>query len=135
MCRQKTIDRIFTKSSWLSTDELCQFQGEFPNQRNEIIRDWLNKRMVFSVRYNGHEYFAKYQFDTTLHPLPVIKEIIEAFGIDDDPWALAAWFEYPNSWIVSKRSDGIDLVAPKDALDRTQELVNAARVRKGSYVC
>ena len=38
---------------------------------------------------------------------------LKAFGEVADPWVLAAWFHYPNGWIVS--SDGVP-VAPKEAI-------------------
>jgi hypothetical protein len=48
-----------------------------------------------------------------------------------DPWLLAAWFHYPNAWIVG--ADGVP-GAPKDALDRRDDLIRAARRRSNSYV-
>lgn len=64
-------------------------------------------------------------------PLLVIREVLEAFGDVADPWMLAAWFHYPNAWIAGV--DGAP-VAPKDALDRHDDVVLAARKRRTSYV-
>ena len=33
-------------------------------------------------------------------PLPVIGEILKAFGEVADPWVLAAWFHYPNACLL-----------------------------------
>lgn len=64
-------------------------------------------------------------------PLPVIRDILKAFGALADPWVLAAWFQYPNGWIVD--ADGKP-VAPKDVLARRDAVLHAARRRHGSYL-
>jgi hypothetical protein len=64
-------------------------------------------------------------------PLPVMRDVLEAFGDVADPWVLAAWFYYPNAWIVG--ADGRP-EAPKDALDRRDDVVHAALKRRTSYV-
>lgn len=64
-------------------------------------------------------------------PLPVIREVLKAFGEVADPWVLAAWFHYPNAWIVG--TDGMP-VAPKEALDRRDAVLHAAQRRRTSYV-
>jgi hypothetical protein len=51
-----------------------------------------------------------------------------------DSWKLAAWFHFPNGWIVEPGPEGPTPVAPKDALDRLDDLLNALKKRQGSYV-
>ena len=83
------------------------------------------------VSSGGREYFARYQFDAMYEPLPVIRRILNAFGDVADPWALAAWFHYPNAWLQG--ADGSP-VAPANALDRQDDVVHAALMRRASFV-
>ena len=73
----------------------------------------------------------------TKPPLPIIKDLLKAFGEVADPWVLAAWFHFPNAWIA--RPGGAGRVrrtpmAPKDALDQREAVLNAAAQRQASYV-
>ena len=67
-------------------------------------------------------------------PLAIIKEILAAFGEVADPWLLAAWFHFPNGWIVRRDATGTVAVAPRDALDRRDAVLAAAARRPSSYV-
>lgn len=53
--------------------------------------------------------------------LPLIKKIIELFGETKTPWALAAWFGSPNSWLNNAK--------PKDLLTSNPERVLEAAQR------
>ena len=68
---------------------------------------------------DGQAYFAAYQFDTVCQPQPVIHDILAALGPVTDTWKIAAWFHFPNGWIIDERAHA---VAPKNALDRSQEV-------------
>lgn len=129
----KTIDIIFENSDWLTADEIDYFRGSQPTGKLQAC-DWKEYGRVFIVPYNGTEYYARYQFDLFYQPLPVIKEILHALGENIDPWAVAAWFHFPNGWIIEEGADGAIPVSPKDALHRGEEVINAALNRKGTYV-
>jgi len=47
---------------------------------------------------------------------------------------LAAWFLAPNGWIARTGPDGPKPVAPIDALDRPEDVINALKKREGTYV-
>jgi len=47
---------------------------------------------------------------------------------------LAAWFISPNGWIVKPGPDGPTPVAPIDALDRPDDVINALKKRQGKFV-
>jgi hypothetical protein len=129
--RMRTLRQIFSEGDWLSAEQLNALQATPPKNKSQPTSDWKRRGRIFGVSHGGREVFARYQFDAMYEPLPVIREVLDAFGEVADPWLLAAWFHYPNAWIAG--ADGAPL-APKDALDRRDDLVRAARRRRDSYI-
>lgn len=129
--RMHTLRQVFAEGDWLTSEQLNALQDAPPKSKSQPASDWKRRGRIFSVSRGGREYFARYQFDAMYEPLPVIREVLEAFGDVADPWVLAAWFHYPNGWIVG--ADGTAM-APKDALDRRADVVRAALKRRTSYV-
>ncbi|WP_323046533.1 hypothetical protein [Paraburkholderia sp.] len=80
----------------------------------------------------GQLYFARYQFDECNQPRPVIKEVLAELGPVTDPWKIAAWFHFPNGWIVEE--GGAGSIAPKNALDNRLGVLEAARRFRGTFV-
>ena len=64
----------------------------------------------------------------------MIEDIISAFGEHVNPWKLAAWMHFPNSWLSKTEANGVVPVAPKDCLDRPDQIINALSMREGTYV-
>jgi hypothetical protein len=132
--RMQTIREIFKEEEWLTADMLNRLQPDPPSNRSLPASDWKRRGRVFSVTSGGKEYFPRYQFDAVYQPLPLMKEVLAAFGTVADTWKIAAWFHYPNGRIVEPRAGGIKAIAPKDALDRRDDLLKAIEKRNGSYV-
>lgn len=131
MARMATIKRILEDGDWLTVEDINRLQPKPQKNPSQFASDWKRRGRVFCVNYGGKDYYARYLFDALYQPLPIIKELLTAYGPYSDPWALAAWFHFPNGWITG--DDGAPL-APKDALDRREDVLNAARHRVGSYV-
>jgi hypothetical protein len=129
--RMLTLRQVFAEGDWLTAEQLNVLQADPPRSKSQPASDWKRRGRIFSISRGGREYFARYQFDAMYEPLPVIREVLKAFGSVADPWVLAAWFHYPNAWIAG--ADGAP-VAPKDALDRRDDLIRAAQRRSDSYV-
>lgn len=129
--RMRTLRQVFAEGDWLTSEQLNALQDAPPKSKSQPASDWKRRGRVFSVSRGGREYFARYQFDAMYEPLPVVREVLEAFGDVADPWVLAAWFHYPNAWLAG--GDG-GALAPKDALDRRDDVVRAALKRRTSYV-
>ena len=129
--RMRTLRQVFAEGDWLTSEQLNSLQDAPPKSKSQPASDWKRRGRVFSVSRGGREYFARYQFDAMYEPLPVIRDVLKEFGDVADAWVLAAWFHFPNGWIVDP--DGAP-VAPKDALDRRDDLIRAARRRNDSYV-
>lgn len=132
--RMQTIREIFKEGEWLTAEMLNRLQPEPPSNRSLPASDWKRRGRIFSVTFSGKEYFPRYEFDAAYQPLPLMKEIIAAFGTVADTWKIAAWFHYPNGRIVERGPEGVKAIAPKDALDRRDDLVKALEKRTGSYV-
>jgi hypothetical protein len=115
--RQKTMRAIFDDGEWLTAESINTLQPSPPVNKSHPANDWKRGGLVFSVAYDGEEYFPGYQFDAMSRPKPVISDILKALGPVADPWKIAAWFHFPNAWISeSQRSqDAATPVAPKDA--------------------
>lgn len=114
--RQDTCKRIFRASDWITGPQ-------------ENLYTWELEGKIFGVDYEGARHYATYQFRCDGTPLPIIKQILLRLS-SNDPWAIAAWFEYPNSWI----SDSGVAVLPKMALDRDELVIQAALRTGKTYV-
>ena len=129
--RMRTLQEVFAEGEWLPSEQLNALQDDPPKSKSQPASDWKRRGRIFGVSRAGREYFARYQLDAMYEPLPVIRDVLQAFGSVADPWVLAAWFHFPNAWIVG--SDGKP-IAPKDALDRRDDVIRAAQRRLDSYV-
>lgn len=134
IARRNTIRKMLEQGEWLTAEQLNALQPSPPAQKSQPASDWKRRGRIFSVNYGGQDYFAQYQFDEAYQPLPIIKEIVRAFGEVADSWKIAAWFYFPNGWITQPGTGGRQPVAPKDALDQRDAVLNAVAKRHGSYV-
>lgn len=132
--RMQTVPQVFADGNWMTAEQINALQHDPPANKAHPASDWKRRARVFSVNYGGREYFARYQFDALYQPLPIIKDILKAFGEVADSWVLAAWFHFPSGWIAKPGSAGNETLAPKDALDQRAEVLNAASQRQASYV-
>jgi hypothetical protein len=132
--RMKTVRQVFAEGDWITAEQVNALQAEPPANKAHPASDWKRRGRVFSVNQGGKEYFARYQFDALYQPLPIIKDVLKSFGEVADPWVLAAWFHFPSAWIAKPGSQGSVPVAPKDALDQRDIVLNAAAQRRVSYV-
>jgi hypothetical protein len=131
--RLQTVQEIFKEEEWLTTDMLNRLQPDPPSNKSLPASDWKRRGRIFSITFGGKEYFPRYEFDQAYQPLPIIRDILTAFGPVADTWKIASWFHYPNGWIAESGAGGMKPLAPKDALDRRDDLLNALAKRKGSY--
>jgi len=134
MQRLKTVKEMLDHGEWLTAEMLNRLQPDPPPNKSHPTSDWKRRGRIFSVNIGGKEYFASYQFDALYQPLPIIKDILKAFGPVADSWKIAAWFHFPNGWIAETGRNTLLPLAPKDALDRRDDLLNALTRRQGSYV-
>ena len=128
--RLQTISQIFKNEVWLTAKQINENQKTNLAKRSQPARDWKRNAMIYSVTYDEVEYFPAYQFDALYRPLPVIKKILKEFGTNIDTWKIASWFHFPNGWLTK---DG-QAIAPKDALNQDDKLLQALKRKSESYV-
>lgn len=134
LARLKTIRAILEEGEWLTAEQLNALQPNPSAQKSQPASDWKRRGRIFSVSYGGREYYPRYEFDEAFQPLPVIRDVLKAFGEVADSWKIAAWFNFPSGWISKSGTGGQEPMAPKDALDQREALLRAASARLGSYV-
>lgn len=134
LARLRTVRTVLEEGEWLTAEQLNALQPKPPAQKSQPASAWKRRGRIFGVNYSGREYFARYQFDEAYQPLPVIKDILRAFGTVADNWKIATWFHFPNGWLMKPGTDEQQPVAPKDTLDQRTEVLSAASNRHGSYV-
>jgi len=125
-----TRDLLFHSDEWLTADELNRRLATVPDCHSAFELE--HQRRIFSVQRDGYHYFAAYQFGVDLEPLPVIREILTRL-LEEDSWEIAAWFHFPNGWIPLD-DHGQSPLAPKNALDRHEEVLRAAERYRSTYV-
>ena len=130
--RRKTMQAVFEQGEWLTSEDINQLQASPPRNKALPASDWKRRGRVFAVVYDGKHYFARYQFDDAYRPLLIIKDILREIGVVADAWEIAAWFHYPSGWIADI-VDGTKPVAPKDALNRRNDVLVAARRTRATY--
>ena len=130
--RPETLREILGHGYWLSERHIKARTAN--RSEGPSASDWKRRGRIFSVVFQGREYFPAYQFDDEHQPLPIIEDILKALGPVSDPWVVAAWFHYPNGWITRPSADGRGQVpvAPKDALEMPDLVVRAAENRRGT---
>jgi hypothetical protein len=131
--RMATMRAVFESGDWLTSEQINALQQTPPGSKSQPASDWKRRGRIYSVNVNGREYFAAYQFDALCQPLPIIREILAALGSVADTWKIAAWFHAPNGWIATQGPGDPRPVAPRDALDRPDDVLAAARRHHGSY--
>ena len=117
--KQQTVEAIFRSGTWLKVSE----------GSSERLEQLESAGEIFGITYMDEKYYARYQFDSHMQPLQVIQQILINLSMDD-PWAIAAWFCYPNSWLSENQAQ----VAPKDVLGDHERVIKAASMARGTYV-
>ena len=130
MIPEDVIDEIVQNTVWLSESELVRATGEA--EGCQVVERWKRERRVFGVLLNGEEKFASYQFDDLHRPLAIVQRVLATFPEYGDPWTVAAWFHFPNGWLIDVSTG--KPVAPKDAIQHGAQIEAAAARRTGTYV-
>lgn len=133
IARLATMKEILEKNDWLTSEDINRLQTRPPQNKSLPANVWKRRGRIFSVLYDGKEYFPRYQFDAMYQPLPIIRDILKAFGKCPDNWSLAAWFHFPNGWIAKEVGNEAVPIAPKEALGRSTDVINAARNQTSTY--
>lgn len=68
------------------------------------VARWMVAREVLYLDWHGQSWMPMFQFDLVgMLPLPQLAAVLDELNPVYSPWALAAWFAQPNSWLDSER--------------------------------
>lgn len=83
--------------------------------------------MVFSISIHGEDHYPRYAFDAQqrYRPLPALKSILVAFG-DWNGWAIAFWFDSPNSYLGGLCPKELLAIEPERVLFAAESEVQGA---------
>jgi hypothetical protein len=132
--RRRTLNKIIGEGDWLTARQIHDLQANPPADAHQPAADWKRRGRIFSVNDGSGDLYPAYQFDQAGQPLSVIAKILKAYGPAADPWTLAAWFHYPNPWLVQRTGGKAANLAPRNALDHADEVIAAALRHAGTYV-
>lgn len=134
IAQMTTVRTVLEEGDWLTAKEINKLQKKPSLKTSLPASNWKRQGRIFSISYNGKGYYPRYQFDAMYQPLPIISDILKAFGEYADAWSLAIWFHFPNGWIAKDVDGSAVAVAPRNALDRAHDVIQAACNQKGSYL-
>jgi hypothetical protein len=124
--RKEAIDKIVRETDFLNPAEVAKM----PLDR------WEKEERIFSVTYSKRDLYPRYQFAAS-EPAPIIADVLKSFAGqygEIDRWKVAAWLHHPSPYISVDGPDGRQPTAPKNALDRPEDIRRALHNRIGTYV-
>jgi hypothetical protein len=131
--RLKTINKIVGGGEFFTGADINEHSASPKLNKNAVASDWKRRGRIFSITHGGVDIYPAYQFDLNFKPLPIIRDVLSELK-ENDPWAIASWFHFPNDWITERRGVTFVAIAPKDALkDRPDDVLAAARKEQGTY--
>lgn len=124
--RKEAIDKIVRETGFLDASEAAKMP----------LEQWESERRIFSVTYGKKDLYPRYQFATG-QPLAIIAEVLQGFAEqygEINRWKVAAWLHYPSGYLTADKAEGRQVIAPKFALDRPEDIRRALHNRTGTYV-
>ncbi len=125
--------QVFDGSDWLTGGDIDYARAKL-GLKEVHPREWERSGRVFSVLHEGRHYYPTYLLNSSYEPLPIVKAVLDAYGEFSDSWEVAIWLHFPNGWIVNETRCRDVPLAPKDALSFGEQIISAARNRRGTYI-
>ncbi|MNQ94589.1 hypothetical protein D3C85_1101110 [compost metagenome] len=110
---------VMQSSTWLRASEVSARAGLSNKNTSSTPNKWKKGNTIFAINHQGQDLYPSYALGVDGKPLPVMKDILQAFSGKKAPLLIGLWFCSVNSWLGG--------VAPKDAIEtRPQDVLNAA---------
>ena len=103
--------------------EVAKAAGSDAKNAAALATRWRKEHRVFAVSWGGELRYPAFQFDDAGKPLPGIKSVVDAFGVQTSPWQLALWFATPSPYLPQDERPVRFLLEP-------DQLVAAARAER-----
>jgi len=89
----------------LRSGDIAEFSGSTARNGSARASRWKKERRIFSVQWNGIDYYPAFQFSPVDgEPLPAMQKILEIFGDKLTDWQTALWFWGNNGWLHDGQS-------------------------------
>lgn len=110
---------VMQSSTWLRASEVSARAGLSNKNPSSTPNKWKKGNTIFAINHQGQDRYPSYALGVDGKPLPVMKDILQAFSGKKAPLLIGLWFCSVNSWLGG--------VAPKDVIEtRPQDVLNAA---------
>jgi hypothetical protein len=107
----------------LVSTEVAKAAGSDAKNASALATRWRKEHRVFAVTWGAELRYPAFQFDDAGKPLPAIKSVVDAFGVQTSPWQLALWFATPSPYLPRQER-------PVRFLWDPDQLVAAARAER-----
>jgi hypothetical protein len=87
--------RFMKENPCLTSEQVAEEATSQATNRAAIGSRWAKERKIFSVRFEGTQWFPRFQFQDG-RPIPAVAEVIEIFPEQASGWDLAYFFVTPN---------------------------------------
>jgi hypothetical protein len=94
--------RFMEENSCLTSDQIAEEATSQATNRAAIASRWIKEKKIFSVRFEGAQWFPTFQFQDG-RPIAAIREVIEIFPEQASSWELAYFFVTPNMNISGQK--------------------------------
>jgi hypothetical protein len=128
--RGRTIAKMMDMCEWVSAEELV-LRVDHPYARELVIK-WEDEGHIFSIPSPRGALYPRFEFDSKMRPLPVIKDILGLLS-EDDAFAISSWFVFKNDWISGLVDGREGPIAPMHVLEDRDAVLTAARNSTGTY--
>jgi hypothetical protein len=119
--------RFMEENPCLTSEEVAEEATSQATNRAAIASRWTKERKVFSVRFEGTQWFPKFQFQDG-RPNPAVADVIEIFPEQASGWELAYFFVTPNMNIGGRKPLDLLKQDPTRLVSLAQAFVHPADV-------
>jgi hypothetical protein len=102
----------------LSSTDVALLAGSKAENPSALASRWRKEGRIFTVQVDSSARYPGFQLGQRGRPLPVIAEVLKAFGGRLSGWELALWFTGAHDWLGGMR--------PVDVLETDADQVVAA---------
>jgi hypothetical protein len=94
----QAVSRVIHSGDWLTGKQVADAASLHGVDLDSHPPHWTSDGLVFSISIHGEDHYPRYALDAhqRYRPLPALKSILAVFG-DWNGWAIAFWFDSPNS--------------------------------------
>ncbi|MFU0505789.1 hypothetical protein [Pseudaminobacter sp. NGMCC 1.201702] len=101
----------------LTSKQVSEAAGHGSKNQSMTTSRWKGSGKIFSIRYNGAEWFPAFQFQDG-QPHPTVARVLQHLSERKSGWQMAFWFTSPNGWLNGRK--------PAECLDDVEAIGGAA---------